>query len=224
MMPASHVNLKISVVLCSDLSFDVDTELNEVDNFDVPFTSNPKQPKTSPSDAVDIQVKQYSLKKNSIVFQVSYWIMDFTSPHLPSSHLLPQNCAGSAAVIFVVKPTTTEGEDVSYERLAEAEYTINNSSPNQIKPRMVAIMKGSSKNEFEAIKRLCTDRGIHVNNVANGTNILDDSFSKLLKILKIGERSSIFTDPAFLLGKRVEVSSQVYSDEDFLNVLFTAPS
>ena len=55
-------------------------------------------------------------------------------------------------------------------------------------------------------------------------DLLATVFSKVVSSINIASRNSVFRDPAFLLGKNVNVGEGLTFDEEFLTSLFNSPS
>ena len=211
--------------------------------------SSPPAPSPS-SSSLSVQVKTYTTTSN-VVYSITHWFIPHHSPSLPLSSLLPQNAAGSAAVVYAID----SGDRSAYERLVDADFRLKYSMNDR--PRMVLLLKHPDDGEGEGgsggvarsgstasikdshdravmdeeIVRLSLDRGLSLIEHPSSSSpeeplpssALEAVFSKTVALLNIGERG-LYRDPAYLLGKGVNIGKNLVEDEEFLMSLFTSPS
>jgi hypothetical protein len=81
----------------------------------------------------------------------------------------------------------------------------------------------------EEIIRLARDRKMILLEVESpdedkSGKVLDEVFKRVVQELEIGERGGLYRDPAYLLGKNVDLGAYLLNDEEFLgSALFTSP-
>ncbi|GMI09084.1 hypothetical protein TrVE_jg12393 [Triparma verrucosa] len=202
------LNLKVSMILCCS----------------GPLSSSST---SSGSDSLDVQIKLYALS-SVLVYRVQFWLIEYSTNQHPNSDLISQDSVGSASIVYVCRVDRS-----SYERLVEADYNLKYRESGA--RRIVLILKGGGgeggdlreqeerRSVEEEVRRLCRDRGMIAIEVEEGENVLDKVFSRLVGLLEIGERG-LMRDPAFLLGKNVDLGGYLLESDDFINTLFTSPS
>jgi hypothetical protein len=210
-----------------------------------PLTPHTERPPSSSEELpqnLDIQVKLYSIQSSSgsartpaqpLTYRVNYWLVPYTSASSPTGSLLPQNCVGSAAVVFLSR----SGSRFGFERLIDADFQLKYFSPNT--PRLVVVLKkedqtSPSKNKNnnkglktprdivdahrddvvdEEVSRLAKDRNMQYLEItvpsssppssSESSDLILDTVFERLLSLLQIDEKSVFRDPAFLLQTNI---------------------
>ena len=230
--------MKISLVFCS-------APLRQQ-----PDSSSTAVPPLPFPDSLDIQLKLYSLNPQlQLVYRTYFWLVDYSSPLLPTSHLLSQHVQGSAAIFYVVRSGCRTG----LERLLSALSYPSPPSSSYLRcvlllppaPSSSSSVSSSSSSSSpldpsppDAVRRAALQHGLLIFDGLSQSPAVDESgfpsfdlgSSQLDAIFRLVVDKldlaavDLYRDPTFLLGKNVQLGDRIVSDEGFLTALFNSPA